>query len=464
MKDYNPNLNIPIDLKILKKSLYEVQEKKQFLPASKINSFLMIKKILTNYKNNIRFQQVVKLMSWNFFGIPLSLVTNIVITRFLGAKNYGDYMFINNIFNIAILIISLGFFQAGNRALVLANEKQTAKEYYGAELIITGGIYILMIVSLLIFGIFDKNIAAKGIKTEFLYIIPFGFVYLLMQYFETLFQADNQIELLIKTRYFPKFGFLISAILIYFLFQNYIGNRLFIIWTFFLSTQIIVYIYVIKKINVSFKNFMHRIKEIWGYNRTFGLNVYIGSLFSIGFAQLAGIIISYNGVNNSGVGFYSLALTLVAPLSFIPNVIATTHYKDFSKIEKVTNKLLIITITISLFALIISWLIIPPFIHYFYKQEFLVVIRLSYIASIGVMFYGLADFFNRFLGANGDGKALRNSSIIVGICILISNIIFIPIWHETGASLTYLFAGLVYFLTIYFYYNRMVKRNINKII
>lgn len=424
----------------------------------------MLSKLKSKYKENVRIQQVVKLLSWNFFGIPLGIVTNIVITRFLGAKNYGDYMFINNIFNITILIINLGLFQAANRALVLAKDKQTAQEYYGSQLVITGFIYLLMVISLFVFGLFDQNIETKGIKAEFFYIIPFGFVYLLTQFFEVLFQADNRIELLVKTRYYPKVGFFISAGLIYLLFQNFTGNRLFIIWAFFLSTQIIVYFFVIKKVNVSFKNLKLRIKEIWGYNRSFGFNVYVGSLFSNVFAQLAGILISYFGLTNSGVGFYSLALTLVAPLSLIPNVIATTHYKDFSKMQKVPVRLLLITMSISIFALIALWIIIPPFIHFFYKREFDVVIKLSYFVSIGVMLYGLSDFFTRFLGAHGDGKALRNSSFIVGSVILIGNVSLIPILHETGAAITYLLAGITYFITIISFYKKLVKSNIeNKI-
>jgi O-antigen/teichoic acid export membrane protein len=420
----------------------------------------MLNDLILRYKENIRFQQVFKLMTWNFIGIPLGIVTNIVVTRFLGAKNYGDYMFINNIFNITILIINLGLFQAANRALVLTKDKQTAQEYYGSQLVITGFIYILMIVSLFIFGLFDQNIEEKGIKSEFFYIIPFGFVYLLIQFFEVLFQADNRIELLIKTRYYPKLGFFVSAGLIYLLFQNFTGNRLFIIWAFFLSTQIIVYFFVIKKIHISFSNIKLRIKEIWGFNKSFGFNVYVGSLFSNVFSQLAGILISYFGLTNSGVGFYSLALTLVAPLSLIPNVIATTHYKDFLKMQKVPVRLLLITMSISILALIALWIIIPPFIHIFYKREFDVVIKLSYFVSIGVMLYGLSDFFTRFLGAHGDGKALRNSSFIVGSVILIGNVSLIPILHETGAAITYLMAGITYFITIISFYKKLVKSNI----
>jgi O-antigen/teichoic acid export membrane protein len=421
----------------------------------------LIKSVLNKYKNNVRFKQVVTLLSWNFLGIPLSIFTNIIITRFLGSKNYGDYMFINNVFNVAILILNFGLFQAANRALVLAKNKQTAREYYGAELIIATGIYLLIVISLFIFATFDKNIQDKGIKTEFFYVIPFACVYLFVPYFETLFQADNRIDLLVRARYLPKLGFFATALLIYFLFGNYVGNKLFIIWSFYLSTQILVYIYIVKQIKVSFQNIKVRIKEIFNFNKKFGFNVYVGSLFSNVFAQLAGVLISYFGSDNAGVGYYSLALTLVGPLSLIPNVIATTHYKDFATIDKVPKKLLKITLFISLSATIALLVIIPPFIHIFYKKEFSEVIKLSYIASVGVMLYGLSDFFNRFLGSHGDGKALRNSSILVGISILVFNAILIPILHEVGAAITYLISGVVYFSTIIWYYRKMIKNSLN---
>jgi len=423
----------------------------------------MLSSFRLNIKNNIRFNQVVKLLSWNFLGIPLGIVTNIIVTKFLGPKVYGDYMFVNNIFTIAILILNFGIFQAANRALVLTNDTEKAREYYGSELIIMGGIYILMSISLYIYAAFDPNISEKGIKIELFYLIPFSWIYLLIQYFEVLFQADNKIDLLVKTRYFPKVGFFVSAILIYLFFKNFTGNKLFIIWGFYITTQIVVYFFVIKKIKVSLKNSRKRIREIWEHNKSFGFNVYLGSLFSNVFSQLSGLLISYFAIDNSGVGFYTLALTLVSPLSLIPNVIATTHYKDFSTLNSIPKKLVKITFLISITALFFLLLIIPFFIHYFYSKEFEVVIKLSFIVSVGVMFYGISDFFNRFLGAHGNGKALRNSSILVGITILISNIIFIPLFHETGAALTFLLAGLVYFLSIQFYYRKMVKESSIKI-
>ncbi len=418
----------------------------------------MLKKLIQQYKSNPRAKQVLGLFSVNIIGIPIGIFTSIVITRYLGAQGYGDYKFIQSIFSFAIIIFTFGFFQAGNRALVLNNDKQKAKEYYGAELLITGGLFIIMSIFLILYALFDSNIQEKQLDKFLLFVIPFGWVFLLLRYFETLFQADNRIRMLGQVRLFPKAGFLITALLLYFVFMNIETNRLAVVWAFYIATEVIVYTIILVKLKISFRNIKERLNEIWNYNKSFGFNVYLGSLFAVGFGQLTHILISYFGIDNSGVGFYALALTFTMPLTFIPNTIATTHYKDFSTSKAVPKKLVFITLGLSLAALFGLWIIVPPFVRFFYGIEFESVILLNFIVSIGVIAHGFGDFYNRYLGANGQGKALRNSSFYVGGSMMLFNLLFIPKWGETGAAYAKLITGFVYLLIIVFYYLRFIKK------
>ncbi|MEA4936929.1 MAG: oligosaccharide flippase family protein [Paludibacter sp.] len=421
----------------------------------------MIKKQFTQLKNNPRAKQVLGLFSVNIIGIPIGIITSIVITRYLGAQGFGDYKFILSIFNLAIIIFSFGFFQAGNRALVLNNDKQKAKEYYGAELVITVGMFIVMSVFLVLYALFDNNIQEKHLDRFLLFVIPFGWIFLLSNYFETLFQADNRIRMLGEFRLYPKVGFLISAIILYLVFMDTKTdtNKLAIVYGLYLLTEVIVYIIILRKLHVSFQNLKIRFNEIWNYNRSFGFNVYVGSLFAVGFSQLTEVLISYFGVNNSGVGFYSLAITFTMPLTFIPNTIATTHYKGFSTSDKISGKLLLITIVLSVSALVCLWLLVPPFVKYFYGHEFNSVVTLNFIVSIGVIAHGFGDFYNRYLGANGQGKALRNSSFFVGGSMMLFNLLFIPKWGETGAAYARLITGFIYLVIIMKYYLQYIKSN-----
>ncbi len=106
--------------------------------ASILNSRKNIfKQLLFQYRNNQLFKQALGLYTVNIIGIPLSIISSVIITRFLGPSSYGDFKFLFNVFNLAIVIFSFGFFQAGNRALVLNTDQKKAREYYGAEIAIT---------------------------------------------------------------------------------------------------------------------------------------------------------------------------------------------------------------------------------------------------------------------------------------------------------------------------------------
>ena len=188
----------------------------------------MIKLILEKYKSIPRSKQIVGLFSANLIGIPLGVVTSIILTRYLGSQGYGDYKFILSIFNFAIIMCTFGFFHAGNRVLVLNNDKIKAREYYGAVFLILGGLFVVTSIFLTFYALFDYNIKEKQLSTILLYLIPFSWVLLLLKYFEALFQADNQIRMLAKIRVYPQLFFLITAAFIFFIFiDNEFKSRLY---------------------------------------------------------------------------------------------------------------------------------------------------------------------------------------------------------------------------------------------
>ena len=112
--------------------------------------------------------------------------------------------------------------------------------------------------------------------------------------------------------------------------------------------------------------------------------------------------------------------------------------------------------------MVFLWIIVTPFIKFFYTPEFSPVIYLTIISSVGTLLYGISDFFSRYLMAQGKGKPLRNSSFVVGFTTLAMSVALIPWIHETGAAITHVTAGLVYFFIIVFYYRKCAKENTNR--
>ena len=417
--------------------------------ATKLNGLLKNKSV----------RQVAALFSVNLFGIPLGIVTNILVTRYLGAELFGDYKLFCSIFNFAALFATIGFFQAGNRAIVQSKDPTKIRGFYGALLIVLFGLYLLMSFGLLMYVHFDSNLTNKGLVSLFASVIPLGAITLWGQLYETVLPADNKIGLLAKIRLWPKLINIIVASLLYFFCQDLEWNRLLAILLLYNGSQFIIFIYAAVQIKPSFKNLKERITEIFFYNKTFGFNVYVGALFAVGLGYLAEILISYFGINNVDVGFYSLAITLSQPLSFIPSTIATTHYKSFATSSSISRKLLIVTFALSGLSVLALWLLIPPFVKYFYGADFTPVIGINFFVCIAVFLHGIADFYNRFIQAKGFGNLLRNASIIVGLATLISNLVLIPFFGAYGAAYSKIINGIVYLGIIYYYYRKITKLN-----
>lgn len=426
---------------------------------------------LNSYKQTIKdiskqqsVRQVASLFSVNIIGIPLGIVTNIIVTKYLGTQLFGDYKFICSVFNFAALIATLGFFQAGNRAIVISKNRDLIRGFYGALLIILSILFFLMSLGLFVYVQLDGNIADKGLTSFFTLIIPMGFITLWGVLYETVLPADNQIGLLAKMRLYPKIINIIVACLLYYFSSDLPLNKLLAILLLYNGSQLLLYIYMICSLNPTFKHWKTSIKEIYNYNKSFGFNVYVGSLFAVGFGYLTEIFISYFGSNNVDVGFYSLALTFTQPLTLIPVTIATTHYKSFATSTCVSKKLLFTTLLLSGLSLIGLWVLIPPFIKYCYGNEFLPVIGINFFVCIGAFFYGMGDFYNRFVQSKGCGSRLRNASFFVGVTTLLSNIILIPTYGAYGAAYSRIITGVVYLLIIYYYYKKtIVDSKVNSI-
>lgn len=412
--------------------------------------FIWFKKKITGFQYSKRQQQVILLLGANLLILPLAAISSIFCTKLLGTDSFGDYSFLLSIYNFGIVVFSFGFFQASNRAILLEDDQQAISEYYGATLFNTLILFGLMSVCFISWGIFDHNLESKGIQTFFLFTIPCGFVFLLAKYFDVLLQADNRITLLALVRLLPKALFLLYCI-IFFIFKRRDTN-LAIIWWGNISLQFITYAIIFFFLYPSFRHMKKRMHQILEFNKSYGIHLYIGSIFSVGASSLSGILISYFSKDNSAVGFFSLALAFASPLVLIPNTIATTHYKQFATQAFISRKLTIWTLGLTSLGGAGILLFVPLLISFFYGEEFKSVIPLNVILCIGFLFYGISDYINRFLCAHGKGKELRNASFIVAFFLLLADFILIPIFGASGAAWALFISGTAYLFTISMYY------------
>ena len=198
-----------------------------------------------------------------------------------------------------------------------------------------------------------------------------------------------------------------------------------ILITYFFS-YLVIYIYIICKIQPIRNKSGNSFKKIWSINKEYGFPIYIGSIFAVGASNFVGVLLGVLSADNTNVGFYNIALQISIPLSMLPNILSTVY----------------------LCILIFS----KSFILVVFGNRYMTSVPLIKYMCLGALLYGIADFFNKFILSKGCGKKLRNVSLIVGIVVISISYPFIKLWGCYGAAYIKAVAGLVYLSSIIYTY------------
>jgi O-antigen/teichoic acid export membrane protein len=386
----------------------------------------------------------------SFVALPIALASNILSAKYLGATNFGDFRFLISLFTMFCTISTLGFFQALARAIVLETSGDKIREIYGSAVFFLSLIYLLVVSFLFVYLSIDTNIEKKELESYVFLILPFGWVLLARNFFETTLPAHEKINLLSVVRIFQPLVFFSFLFLIYWLDDHFLKDRLFVYICVFFFSFMVSYFFITKSLRLKFSNIKSSLVLVIEKNKEFGFNVYLGSVFPIAFASLSEILISYFSENNSNVGFYALALSICAVVTVVPRCMGSIRYKSFSVDGFMKRADIYWTLGVGLLVTVIMIVSIKPFISLAFDDEFYPVIDLVYILSFGLFFHGLGDFLNRFVVANGYGKIIRNSSFITGFTLLVFNSTLIPAFGMYGAALATSLVGVVYFILMFF--------------
>ena len=111
-----------------------------------------------------------------------------------------------------------------------------------------------------------------------------------------------------------------------------------------------------------------------------------------------------------------------------------------------------VTVALSIISLIAFLLVIGKVFILFYSKAYSNVINLTYVTAFAFTLWGIADYVNRFMGAHGFGKEMRNAAFIIGISNLLGFTFLVFLFGVMGAALTKLLASLIYLLSMVYYY------------
>lgn len=409
-------------------------------------------------RNNKNSRQVIVLYISTLAGVLVGMLVSILNTRNLAPSEYGDVRYVNNIIQMLSGIFLFGYFVTGSRLLAIAKDKEEAAQIKGGLIAILGLTVALMMTCMVACGLIHHYVLHRDFAWLFYTVIPVCGSVLLLNYMNTSAQGDNSIYSIAAARLLPSACYLGIA---YFIYKQFGASN----WLMLVLQNGIAFIIlsvIIWYNKPSFKNLKQTFKALRQENKSYGLQVYYGSLANVSVQYIAGITLGMFALDNTNVGFYSLALTVTGPLALLPSIIGTTYFKRFAHENCISRRILLSTFSLSLISLIGFVVLIFPVVGLLYDERYSKVALYACLLAIGFTFHGLGDVFNRFLGAHGQGKPLRNGAFISGVIALIGYTIGVCYYDIWGALFTRIITSLTYFtsmIVFYFVFINKTKEN-----
>ncbi len=402
-----------------------------------------------------KHRQLVYLIGASIGGLFLGLATNVVLSKLMSPENYGDFYFLLNCYTLFSVVFSFGVFYSGSRLVLKSESEEDVRRSFGDVLVLTLAVYLITTVALYLFGRFADAGFSVEIKWILAVFAPGCLVFLMASYFEALLPAANKISLLANARLVPKVLFLVLLCLIYAISgKKHSGVAL--IFLSYLIASAVCYLWIFGSLR-PIPSVRPALVRMMAESKSFGFNVYLGSLFAVGGTAFAGVAIGVMGVNNKEVGYYSIATSLCAPLLIVPSSIAASSIKRFSQDGRIQNGILIATGALLVLLAVGLSAAADSIVRMLWGEAYIKTTEYVYVLAIVSVLYGIADLVNRFLGANGYGDWLRNSSFLIGVSLLLSTFCFVSVAGGIGAAYSRLFASIIYAASMGYYYRKALQ-------
>ena len=391
--------------------------------------------------------QVVSLYASTLLGSLLGFVSSIVNTNFLSESEYGDVRYVQNIITLLASLLLFGYFLSGSRLLAMSDDRNYSRRIRGAMVVILVACAALLVAATAVAGILHVT---GSMRLLFMLSLPVCFYPLLTNYINTTAQGDNHIGRLSAARLLPVLTYIPIA---YFVYSRHGATPELMVllqW----GIYSLVLLVIVATTCPSFKNLKPVFASLNKENVSYGKHLYYGSLAMVATNYLAGVTLGVFNDDNVNVGFYTLALTLTAPLAYLPGIIGTAYFKSFVSEPRIPAKVFKGTMLITAASCLGFILLIPVFVDMFYPASYSSVGRYASWMAVGFSVHGIGDMVNRFLGSHGEGRAIRNSSYACGAFKILGFVFLVWLWDINGALLTTVLSSCIYCAVLLHYYRK----------
>lgn len=401
-------------------------------------------------KQNI---QAIGLYAATLVGVLLGFGASVINTDALEPDAYGNVRYVQNGIQLIATILLFGFFMSGSRLLALSDDEKRSRNIRGTLLVILAVCAALLMSATAIAGLVHLN--RPEVSALFLLSVPVCFYPLLTNYMNTTAQGDNHIGRLVLVRILPALIYIPVAKFVYDRFGATSERMVLLQW----GLYSILLMIIVLSTKPSFCGVKTIYQELKKENREYGFQLYLGSLAMVATNYLAGVTLGVFNADNTNVGFYTLALTLTQPLSYLPGIVGTAYFKKFVHEPRIPGKVLWVTIGMTVASCVVFMILISPLVNIMYDESYSIVGKYASALALGFSFHGVGDMFNRYLGSHGQGNSIKYSCYISGIFKVLGSVFLVMLWNVNGAILTVIVSSAIYCLCLYLYYNRYINNS-----
>jgi len=394
-------------------------------------------------------KQVFVLYASTVLGLFCSLLASIVNTDAISPSDYGDVRYVQNFIQMISWVLLFGYFLSGSRMLALSEDEIYRRRVRGCLCLILMVCSLTLVVCTFITGCFHSKATESWL---FMASLPVCFYPLFINYLNTTAQGDNHIYRLSVARLLPQLLYVVVAYVVFRHCKATSALMILLQW----GIYSVILVLIIASTHPSFRDLRPVFKELNRQNRSYGLLLYYGSIALVATSYFGGITLGWFNGNNTEVGFYTLAVTLTTPLSYLPAIVGTAYFRKFAHQSSIPAKVMRGTLLLTALSCIAFVVLIHPFIR-LYKADYQVVATYASWLCVSFCVHGIGDMFNRYLGSHGQGRPIMISSFVCGAIKVGGFFGLVYLWNVEGALLAQFLSSCAYCLMLYYYYRKGVR-------
>lgn len=379
----------------------------------------------------------------NLVAMVVAFATNIVITRWLTDAEFGEYRLVVNL-SVAIFgIVNFGIHVTAARKLALEDDALEQREVLGDGMALLtaaciGGAGLAAGGSVLAQTAGSDQGRVLGLAAVLLLPIGLqrGLVYLL--------RGSQRIAHIGMQTVAPP----IVVALVWILAPNFgIGQEklgpVFAVAVYGLSFTLVHLVSVTLLRPVIRGGIKTRWRDYLADNRREGWQVYKGSLVGVVSAEVVSVVVGFT--NDLGqYGAYALAWSLASPLTLLPMMMQTLHFRGFAREETIRHGTLWLLAGATAACLALGLVTTSIIKHSLYGDGYPNLLEYLSVLGVAVLLHSLGDYVNSYHIARGRSDRARKAAYRTGLTLVASALVTVPFLGVWGLAISRITASLAF--------------------